>query len=254
MTFKQLHHQATPLIICNVWDAASAKIAENLGFQAVGTSSAAIATQLGYADGEEISFSELFNVVKNIKANTSLPLSVDLESGYSRDPQAIRDYIAQLAKIGVVGINIEDSLVTNSERSLINAQEFADLLSTITASLQRNKIDIFVNARCDVYLLRDNDLVNESKKRISLYQDSGVDGIFLPGIQSSADIEQLTAHSQLPINVMSMPDLPSFDKLSAIGVKRISMGNLLFDNMYQHLQSQLQQILSDQSFTEVFDC
>ena len=62
MTFKELHQQETPLLICNVWDVASAKTAEKLGFKAIGTSSAAIATLLGYDDGENMSFEELYYV------------------------------------------------------------------------------------------------------------------------------------------------------------------------------------------------
>ncbi len=85
MVFKKLHNQNYPLLICNVWDVASAKIAEKLSFQAIGISSAAIATLLGYKDGENMSFSELSYLVKRIIAKTKLPLTVDLESGYSRE-------------------------------------------------------------------------------------------------------------------------------------------------------------------------
>lgn len=60
MEFKNLHNQDNPLLICNVWDAKSAQIAERLGFQAIGTSSAAIAAMLGYEDGENM----LSSVVK----------------------------------------------------------------------------------------------------------------------------------------------------------------------------------------------
>ena len=84
-TFEKLHRQTLPLLIGNVWDVPSAKIAELVGFQAIGTSSAAIAKMLGYEDGEEMTFSELSYIVERINANTQLPLSVDLEVGYSRD-------------------------------------------------------------------------------------------------------------------------------------------------------------------------
>ncbi len=52
MNFKELHKNETPLIICNVWDVSSAKAAEAAGFQAIATSSGAIASMLGYRDGE----------------------------------------------------------------------------------------------------------------------------------------------------------------------------------------------------------
>lgn len=254
MQFKALHNQGQSLLLCNVWDAPSTKIAEQLGFQAVGTSSAAIATQLGKVDGEEISFADLLSVVKNIKRNTSLPVSVDLESGYSRDPKQVCDYITQLAEIGAVGINIEDSLVIKGERSLIDAEQFAIFLRDVVDSLKQDNIEMFINVRCDVYLLGSDDPVNAAKARAKLYQNAGVDGIFLPGIQDNAEIEQLAQFIQLPLNVMSVPGLADFQTLKRVGVSRISMGNVLFDKMYQSLQDNLQSIQKDQSFAEVFNC
>lgn len=111
MNFKKLHSQDSPVLICNVWDVPSARIAEKLGFETMGTSSSAIAEMLGYEDGEQMQFSELEYIVQRIVSTVQLPLSVDLEAGYSRDPKKIANHIERLYKIGVVGINIEDSLV-----------------------------------------------------------------------------------------------------------------------------------------------
>lgn len=59
MDFAALHQQTTPLLLANVWDAASVQAAEQTGYDALGTSSAAIAAMFGYSDGEGISFTEL---------------------------------------------------------------------------------------------------------------------------------------------------------------------------------------------------
>lgn len=123
MEFNNLHSQDKPLLIGNVWDVPSAKMAEELNFKAIATSSSAIAALLGYNDGEEMKFSELEYLVKRIALNTNLPLSVDLESGYSRDPKQIVNHIKRLSQVGVVGINIEDSVV-NQKRVLLDANDF----------------------------------------------------------------------------------------------------------------------------------
>lgn len=81
MNFTERHHQSTPLLIANVWDASSAIAAQHAGYQALGTSSAAIAAMLGYEDGEAMSFDELLYIVTRIKSVSQLPLSVDVESG-----------------------------------------------------------------------------------------------------------------------------------------------------------------------------
>ena len=83
MDFNALHQQNQPLLLANVWDASSAQAAQQAGYQALGSSgSATPAAMLGYEDGEEMSFDELFYVVSRIKTVSELPLSVDLEAGY----------------------------------------------------------------------------------------------------------------------------------------------------------------------------
>ncbi|VAX00389.1 Probable carboxyvinyl-carboxyphosphonate phosphorylmutase [hydrothermal vent metagenome] len=251
MTFKNLHNQNDPLLICNVWDVASTKIAEKLGFQAIGTSSAAIATLLGYEDGENMSFSELRYLVKRIIANTKLPLTVDLESGYSRKPSEIIAHIKKLVDLGVVGINIEDSIV-NKERTLLNTQKFAKTISTIKEKLKNDNIDIFLNVRTDIFLLGQSNPVDETIKRIQYFEKAGADGIFIPCIEKENDIKMITGSSKLPINVMCMPNLPNFDKLKQLGVKRISMGNFLFDYMSNCFEQTLEEVLNSQSFNTIF--
>jgi len=251
MKFKNLHNQDSPLLICNVWDAMSAQIAEKLGFQAIGTSSAAIATMLGYDDGEMMSFPELYIVVKKITETTHLPLTVDIESGYSRKPSKIVENIKALINLGVVGINIEDSVVEN-ERELIDAEVFSNTLSSVQALLQIEGLDIFINIRTDVFLMGVNNPVSEAIKRIQMYEANGADGMFLPCIEDEDDIQDITLCSGLPINVMCMPNLPDFKKLKKLGVSRISMGNFLFDNMYNNFESTLHSVVNAQSFKPIF--
>lgn len=251
MSFKELHQQNTPLIICNVWDVPSVKVAEKLNFKAVGTSSAAIATMLGYEDGEQMSFAELTYIVKRILDNTKLPLTVDIEAGYSDDAQEIADHIKTLFELGVQGINIEDSYVLK-ERSLINVDEFAKKLSEIKKALTKAKIKTFINVRTDSFLLAKDNALEESLKRIELYELSGADGIFIPCIEKESDIMTVVKSTQLPVNVMCMPNLPNFTILTQLGVKRISMGNFIFDQMTHHLGHTLHSIKQAQTFRPIF--
>lgn len=251
MEFKNLHNQNDPLLICNVWNVASAKVAEKLNFQAIGTSSAAIATMLGYEDGENMSFSELNYAVKRIIANTNLPLTVDLESGYSREPSDIANHIKILADMGIVGINIEDSIVNNG-RKLLNAEEFAKTISAVKIQLENENVNIFLNVRTDTILLGYPNAIGETKKRIQLYEEAGADGLFIPCIEKENDVKTIVESTNLPINVMCMPNLPDFKKLKELGVKRISMGNFFFENVYKNFEHTLSLVVSSQSFTPIF--
>lgn len=253
--FKLLHQQTEPLLICNVWDVASAQTAEKIGFKAIGTSSAAIARMLGYAYGEFMPFNELLYIVKRIALSCKLPLSVDIEAGFCDEPAVTASYIKALAEIGVVGINIEDSKVnkTSEERMLMNCNSFAGYLSALTTKLAKDNVTLFINVRTDTFLLGVEDAVEETKKRCKLYKAAGADSLFVPCIVEVEAIAEVVSSTILPVNVMCMPDLPDFERLKSIGVKRISMGNFLFDAVQDDLVARLEKIQQSNSFKSIFE-
>ena len=251
MNFKNLHQQKEPLLLANVWDASSAQIAEKLNFKAIGTSSFAISNSLGYKDGEEMNFEELLFFVKRISSKVKIPLSVDLEAGYSRDPKIIAAHIKQLAQLGVVGINLEDSIVKNV-RVLLSAEEFSTLIFEIKNILEREGFNIFLNIRTDTFIVKNADPIAETIRRIQLYEKAGADGIFVPCITQENDIKSVVENTSLPINVMCMPLLPDFPTLQKLGVKRISMGNFLYDQMNIFLEKKLNSISHQNSFQPIF--
>lgn len=250
--FKNLHRAQQPLVICNVWDGASAQIAEHIGFTAIGTSSAAIAKSLGKEDGEEVLFEELLAVVMSISRSSSLPLTVDIESGYGDSPESIVENICELAKLGVLGVNIEDSKLVQGERQLCNAAEFAHKLSAIKTELERQGVNMFLNVRSDSYLLNVEAPLKDSIARTSMYQNAGADGIFLPCLNAVDDIRSIVESTELPVNLMCVPDLPYFNVLAELGVKRISMGNFVHQAMLSSLSSMLTAIVAERSFRPLF--
>jgi len=252
MDFKQIHQQNSPLLLCNVWDVKSAQIAKELNFKAIGTSSSAIATMLGYSDGEEISFNELKYIVSRISQTVNIPLSVDLEAGYNKDPFEIADNIIMLSELGVVGVNIEDSLV-NDKRLLVDAKKFSKKLNDICTKLNAFKKDVFLNIRTDTFLLGCAKPIKETIERTSRYKDAGADGIFVPCIEQINDIKAVISKIELPLNVMCMPKLPNFEILKNIGVKRISMGGFVYNQQSKNIKNQLQKIQSINSFNCLFE-
>ena len=250
--FKQLHYNESPLLLGNVWNVQSAFVFQNLGFKAIGTSSSAIAKSLGYEDGENISFENYLFIIDRITNSVDLPLSVDLEAGYGKTEEAIVSNIARLNELGVAGINIEDSVVVNNQRSILNANDFAEKLYNITTELKSRNIELFINVRCDAFLLNLPDTLNEAMKRIGLYETTGIDGIFLPCITNETDIRKVTENTKLPLNVMCMPDLPGFDRLQDLGVKRISMGNFVNGHIYKRMEAGIKEIVANKSFSSLF--
>ncbi|MEM6321667.1 MAG: isocitrate lyase/phosphoenolpyruvate mutase family protein [Bacteroidota bacterium] len=252
MTFKSLHEDNNPILISNVWDVQSAQIAQQLGFKAIGTSSGAIATMLGYADGEEISFKELKYIVERITKSVTIPLSVDLEAGYSQKPNEVADHIDQLIQLGVKGVNLEDSTVDKGNRQILDVEVFTDRLYKICDLLQRRHISVFMNVRTDTFLLGLLDPVLSTLKRGKQYKNAGADGLFVPCIKTQKDIEAVVQGVSLPLNVMCVPKLPDFATLQQLGVKRISMGNFVCNKMNEILKKELEHIQQNQSFHSIF--
>jgi 2-methylisocitrate lyase-like PEP mutase family enzyme len=250
--FRDLHHQAKPLILGNAWDIQSARILEKTGYPAIATSSAALARSAGYEDGEKIPFSELlFTVEKMVKA-LSVPLSVDLEKGYSRDIFKIIDNISALADAGAVGINIEDSVYTPTGRELGSADEFAKKISTVKNHLEKSNRKIFINARTDAYVLKLESSLDLSIQRAKSYSEAGADGIFVPFVNKANDIRAIVSAIRLPLNVVSMAELPDYETLSSLGVKRISMGSAIFTNTYSYFEKLAARINSEKSIALLF--
>lgn len=248
MNFTTLHHQDTPLLIANVWDASSAMAASRLGYPALGTSSAAIAAMLGYDDGEAMPFDMLLMMVSRIRAVTTLPLSVDLEAGYSDTAEGIIGNIKRLLSHGVVGINLEDSRVVAGERRLEEASHFARSLTALHAAFP----DLFINVRTDTFLLNVEQPLAETLRRGKMYAACGAQGLFVPGVTGQGEITTLAREVALPLNVMSMPELADFSTLATWGVRRISMGNSVHSALQTTLNALLSGIRSTQTFSGVY--
>ena len=250
--FKKLHQNDHPFLLGNVWNVQSAKAFEKAGYKAIGTSSAAIANSLGFKDGENMSFKDYLFIIEKICAATNLPVSVDLESGYGNTSEEIIENIKKLHSLGVVGINIEDSHVIDGQRFLKGSNEFSTNLTNIISAIKADKIEMFVNVRSDVFLMDVENALEEAKVRISQFQDADANGIFLPCLTDNAIIKELSSFTNLPINLMAMPDLPDFETLKNLGIKRISSGNFLNNFIYENLENTARQIVEQQNFDSIF--
>lgn len=202
-TFRQLHQQPEALLLGNAWNAHSARQLEKNGFKAIGTSSTALSHALGYEDGEGMSFDELLYTLRRILASVNIPVSADIESGYSPTVAGLLENIDRLYDAGVAGINIEDSSVT-VERQLISRDAFCKKLDAIRHCIQNN-MQLFVNARTDTFLLDVPARLDETLLRLKVYSNAGADGIFVPCVTDIKDICEIVTASVLPVNVLSMP-------------------------------------------------
>src|SRR5205809_1819573 len=105
--FLALHHGPGILLLCNAWDAASARVVEAAGFPAVATTSAGIANSLGFPDGENAPFDEVVAAVARIVRAVRVPVTADIEAGFGDTPEAVAESCRAVLEAGAVGVNLE---------------------------------------------------------------------------------------------------------------------------------------------------
>lgn len=250
--FIKLHSGDEPFILGNVWDAKSAQLAEKAGYKAVGVSGHAIAENLGYKDGENMRFDELLFIVDRIIKSVSIPVSVDIDGGYGRSVSKVNEHIAQLVKVGAAGINIEDSIVKDEKRILIETGKFAKIIEGICKFLAEQKSKLFVNVRIDTYVTKHDNPLEETLKRVRIFEGAGANGIFVPLLSNDKEIAKVVQSTKLPFNVYLQPETPSFSKLKQIGVKRISSGAALHGQSYAKASELYSLVLNEKRFGKLF--
>ncbi|MFE9702114.1 isocitrate lyase/phosphoenolpyruvate mutase family protein [Streptomyces sp. NPDC005930] len=212
--FAALHRPGDPLLLPCAWDHASAFALAGRGFEAVGTTSLGVAAAAGRPDGASATRDETLRLALTLGSAPFL-LSVDAEDGFSDDPDEVGEFARQLAAVGAVGINLEDALGP------------ADRHAAKIAAVRSAAPGLFVNARTDTYWSGDGDWT-ATLRRLDAYREAGADGVFVPGLTDRARIAALTARLDVPLNVLYTPGGPTLAHLADLGVRRVSLGSLLY--------------------------
>src|SRR6202023_2999060 len=223
--FAELHVAGTPLLLYNAWDAGSAKAILEAGAKAIATSSWSVAAAQGYGDREGIPIGFAEQIVGRITATVDIPVTVDLEGGYSEDDGELAANISRLLDLGVIGINFEDRIVKGSGLYTVDRQ--ARRIAAFHKAAEQKGVDLFINARTDVFFEHGEDAaqaVSEALGRAKAYAAVGGSGFFVPGLVDDALIGRICESVTLPVNVMVMDGVPSNGRLSELGVARISYG------------------------------
>ena len=221
--FRALHQGPALLVLPNAWDAGTARLIESMGAKAIATTSAGLAWSRGYPDGSALPIDQVIAATRDIARVIRVPLTVDIEAGYSDDPHEAADLVVRILDIGVVGINIEDGAAS--------ADLLCKKIAAVRSAAARSGVDLFINARTDVYLrgIASGDAaIAEVIHRALRYRAAGCDGLFVPGLSGGDAMAAIAqAIKPMPLNVMALPDLPSMDALRKHGVRRLSAGSAI---------------------------
>jgi len=225
--FLALHDGRRILVLPNAWDAASARIFEDAGFPAIGTSSAGIAFSLGYPDGQKISRGEMLEVVRRIAGAVRIPVTADVEAGYGDSPEEAAQTAQEVLAAGAVGMNLEDA-VHDRPDALVEVNLQKEKIRAVVEISSRAGVSFVLNARTDVFLAAIGPAetrLSRSIERLNAYRDAGVQSLFAPGVSDKETIAQLARGVRGPLNILAVAGTPPISELEKLGVARVSVGS-----------------------------
>jgi 2-methylisocitrate lyase-like PEP mutase family enzyme len=221
--FYALHARAGAFLIPNPWDIGTARLLAQMGFEALATTSAGFAFSVGKRDGL-VGREEMLAHAASIVAATELPVSADLENGFGDAPEDAAETIRLAAATGLAGGSIEDNSRAGS--AVYEIEHAADRIRAAAEVVRGLPFRFTLTARAENYISGRPDL-GDTIRRLQAYQQAGADVLYAPGLVSSDDIATVVRSVDRPVNVLGgVGTAPlSLAELSALGVKRVSIGS-----------------------------
>lgn len=243
------------LLLPNAWDAASARIFEDIGSVAIGTTSGGIANARGLPDGEQMGRTGMVHEIKAIVDAVRVPVTADIESGYGDVPADVAETVAAVLDLGVVGINLEDRVHHAGTPRLYRVDEQVARIEAARNSAERRHIHLVINARTDTFLLAAGDDLEEritlTIERGKAYLRGGADLVFVPGLTNLDTVRRLCDSIGGPLSLMALPGGPTADAAFAAGARRVSLGNIAMLATLGALEALARDVLRTGTWTSI---
>jgi 2-methylisocitrate lyase-like PEP mutase family enzyme len=227
--FRARHQTLPLLLLANAWDALSARIVEEAGFDAVATTSGGVNWVLGYPDGESAPWPDVIAATARMARVLRVPLTADIEAGYGGSPAQVTKGVAEIIEAGAVGINLEDGM-PNADAPIRSIEDAASRIRAARNAARETGIPIVINARIDLYLKRIGDSASrftETVRRAEAYVAAGADCIYPFAVTDAETIGRLAKAIPAPINIVGHVGTPDVATLERLGVRRVSTASSL---------------------------
>ncbi|MET8783803.1 isocitrate lyase/phosphoenolpyruvate mutase family protein [Streptomyces sp. NPDC004589] len=241
--FMALHTRDGGFVMPNAWDGLSALMLADAGFEAIATSSAALAATLGRFDGRHnITRGEHLEHARLLGRLTGLPVNGDFEDGYGDTPEDVAATVEAAVASGLAGIGIEDTS-GNPDQPI---RDFDDAVNRMRSAVDAAKGRIVVTGRTDNFIQGRPDL-DDTVRRLTAFAEVGADVLYAP---YPPDLDALrtivTAVAPTPVNVLISPadKVLTVAELQKAGVKRISVGPALYTHAMQALHQATQALVA----------
>ena len=208
------------------FDAMSAKLVENSGFDAVWAGSFAISAVHALPDASILTMTEFFDAASSMSSTCEIPIIADCDTGYG-GPSNVSHMVRKYKNAGISSICIEDktfpkqnSLLENGKNDLLSEKEFvAKILAAKEARSDKNFIII---ARVEALISGAG--MDEALKRATAYESAGADAILIHSKQKTPDeIFEFTDSWNGSVPMVVVPTVYDSVKISDLESHKIKM-------------------------------
>ena len=224
--FRALHARDRAFIIPNPYDVGTARLLQSMGFEALATTSAGYAYTLGKPDATVDRDAMLAHAAAMVRA-TDLPVSADMENGYGDAPEAVAETVRLAGATGLAGCSIED-VPAGRDGAPYDVAFAAERIRAAVHTSRALPVPIVITARAENFIVGRLDL-RDTIARLQAFGEAGADVLFAPGLSSERDIAAVISSIDRPLNVIVglQGATLTLDRLSDLGVKRVSVGSAL---------------------------
>ena len=222
--FQRLHASGC-FVMPNPWDAGSARALEQMGFQALATTSAGFAWTLGRAD-DQVKLDEALGHFRLIVDAVTVPVNADFQGGFAADPQQVNDNVKLAVATGVAGLSIEDS-TGDQDQPLYEFDLAVERVRAARTAIDESGVDVVLTGRSEGFVCGRPDIA-ETIRRLVAYAEAGADCLYAPRIDTVDHVAAIVAAvSPKPVNVLINAPFLTVAEAEVLGVRRISVGGTL---------------------------
>lgn len=239
--FRALHGRPGGFIMPNAWDGLSVLMLKKAGFEAIGTSSAALAATLGRLDGgHAVSREEHLAHARLLGELSGLPINGDFEDGYGARAEDVVTTVEMAIDAGLAGIGIEDT--SGDPKNPI--RDFDDAVERVRQAARAARGRIVLTGRTDNFIQGRPDL-EDSIRRLVAFAEVGADVLYAPYPTDMDAVRAIVkAVSPKPVNLLigTMNGTLPFADVQKAGVKRVSLGSALYTRVMGDLRKAADQL------------
>jgi 2-methylisocitrate lyase-like PEP mutase family enzyme len=234
------------LLVPGAANALSARIIEDLGFEAVYLTGAGVTNSFwGMPDLGFVTLTEIAQHTTTIREAVNIPLLVDAETGFG-NALNVRHCVRILERAGADALQIEDQTMPKkcghfSNKSVIPVEEMAGKIKAAVEARSCN--DFLIIARTDAIAVEG---FEPAMERVQRYIEAGADVTFVEAPERAEDIRKIPQRLSVPqvINVVVGGKTPVFAQaeLAKMGFGLVLYANVALQGAIAGMQAALQQL------------